>query len=342
MEISTLLISVAGAFSDGLVDLGIHLANESFWTRLLSWLSKTTVDISELGFSAGVSSLKVLLRTEDSFRQRLQEFFRGRLAELQGQVNQFVEDGLKEIEKKEGVGKRLVFLMDSLEKNRGTPSNEREVMANAELLFRNHFDMLQLPYVHCVYSVPAWLPYIITQRQVVLIPAIKFQEERGADLLRHVVLKRFGPESLRLIFGEPNCEGRHSRLDRIIDVSGGTLGDLLRILRVLLLRIDSLPASDATVEAAIEEVKNDFRTNVEDALWMSRISRDKNADLPNSNVNELNRLMRLLENHMVLYFRNATDWYDIHPLVRGHVERMVRDNPSPAPESLNLEERSQS
>jgi len=37
--------------------------------------------------------------------------------------------------------------------------------------------------------------------------------------------------------------------------------------------------------------------------------------------------MRLLETHFILYFKNDNDWYDIHPLVRDEVERIVRLNP---------------
>jgi hypothetical protein len=38
---------------------------------------------------------------------------------------------------------------------------------------------------------------------------------------------------------------------------------------------------------------------------------------------EVNRLTRFLDTHMVLYLKNGTEWYDVHPLVRDEVKAIV-------------------
>jgi len=45
----------------------------------------------------------------------------------------------------------------------------------------------------------------------------------------------------------------------------------------------------------------------------------------------VNRYMRLLDSHLILFYRNDVSWYDSHPLVRDEVERIVTLNPDPTP-----------
>ena len=34
---------------------------------------------------------------------------------------------------------------------------------------------------------------------------------------------------------------------------------------------------------------------------------------------EINRLTRFLDTHVVLYLKNGEEWYDVHPLIRKEV-----------------------
>lgn len=79
---------------------------------------------------------------------------------MRRQVQAFVEDVVKAVQKKDP-DRRVVFLFDSFEKLRGTPSNEQEIMTSIERLFGSSLEILQLPYVHCVYSVPAFVQFFV-------------------------------------------------------------------------------------------------------------------------------------------------------------------------------------
>ena len=57
-----------------------------------------------------------------------------------------------------GTSTNVVFLFDSLEQIRGSLSEEQEVTRSVETLFANYLKLLQIPYLHVVYTVP---PYVI-------------------------------------------------------------------------------------------------------------------------------------------------------------------------------------
>lgn len=251
----------------------------------------------------------------------------------------FVEDVVKAVQKKVP-GQRVVFLFDSFEKLRGTPSNEQEIMASIERLFGSYMEMLQLPYVHCVYSVPAFVQFFVTYGELVIIPTVKVCNKRvpghsdtpyepGLRILRSILEKRLGTHAQRRIFGEPDSQGRYEGVEKLIGASGGALRDLLRLFREVLLAARTLPIPEKTVEQAIATVRNDFKTSVEDARWLHRIHLEQAADPQTSKASDVNRYMRLLDSHLILFYRNDSSWYDSHPLVRDEVARILSVNPDP-------------
>lgn len=146
VEIEELLVVIAGAFSDRLYP---KFLKESYWARFLNYLRSTDVNFSEANFKMDWVSLKAEIRSSPTFKQRVRDLVQSRLPEVRRQVQAFVSEAVEEKEP----GTRVVFLFDSFEKLRGTPSNEQEVMSSLERLLGSYLDMLQLPYVHCVYSV---------------------------------------------------------------------------------------------------------------------------------------------------------------------------------------------
>jgi hypothetical protein len=53
-------------------------------------------------------------------------------------------------------------------------------MTSIERLFGSYLDMLQLPYVHCLYSVPAFVQFFLTNVELVIIPTVKLWEKTRA------------------------------------------------------------------------------------------------------------------------------------------------------------------
>jgi hypothetical protein len=335
VDIVTLLVALAGAFSDALKnELQVDLLGESYWSRLSNFLSKFNVDISQFGIGVGLD-IKMSLSSSPTFRQKLEEALASRVFELKNHVDKFVEDGVKAIREARGDDARIVFLFDSLEQVRGSRSNEQAVIRSVERLFADNYPkMLKLPSVHAVYTVPPWLQFSapgITQSNVNLIPAVRCwnndpersEYREGCDVLYSLIKRRFGDAGFKRCFGEE--AGDYNPLaKKVIDASGGHFRDLLTLLRESLLRAKSLPVTEKVIDAAISAVRSRFLPiAIDDARWLHQISNLRSTELPGTDAESVSRLTRFLDTHFVLYFKDESQWYDIHPLVREEVEAIV-------------------
>ena len=348
IEITDLLIALAGAFSDALEPiLRKEIVHESFWDRLKNFLTNTEVRAKEAGIKAelggealgGIKTgldLKLELKTGSSFRQEVQKLLGSRLGELKNQVNRFFEDGIKLLRQDRGADARVVFIFDQLEQIRGTLQTEQEVIRSVERIFAIHIEMLKIPYVHAVYTVPPWLKFVLPAMvQITLLPTVHLWNndaersrcEPAWEVFRSLVRRRLSDAgSLRLLGGDEAT--RNHLVDRTIAVCGGHFRDLLRLLRDTVVRATSLPAlpvTEAVVDHAINAARRDFLPiSQDDAKWLAEIARVRATALPSPDPGPVNRLTRFLDSHFVLYFVNADEWYDIHPLIREEVAEVVR------------------
>lgn len=116
--------------------------------------------------------------------------------------------------------------------------------------------------------------------------------------------------------------------DRLIEVCGGHFRDLLRLLRDLIARATALPALPVTgglIDTVINSGRRDFLPIAkDDAKWLQEISDERACALPDRGAEAVNRLARFLDSHFALYFTNANDWYDIHPMIRAEVAVVIR------------------
>src|SRR6201999_3697700 len=112
-------------------------------------------------------------------------------------------------------------------------------------------------------------------------------------------------------------------------LSGGHFRDLLRLVSEVVLGARSLPVEPEVVERAIIEVRSNFLPiPVEDARWLNQIATERATPLRGDSAEEAGRLTKFLDTHLVLYLRNGEEWYDVHPLIRDEIARIVAANPS--------------
>lgn len=350
VDITELLIVLAAAFGEAVAELpGAPALTESFWGRLLHFLTNTELSLTQAGvkieaeapmrevfgkLKAGVD-LKLELKTASSFRQSLQRVLHGHLTSLQQQVTEFYADAVQRIRLEKGENTPIVFLFDQLEQMRGGLLTEQDVIHSVERIFTVHLDRLRIPSMHVVYTVPPWLKFVTPGMvAMVLLPARHLWDnnpERTRTVVnwtafRSVVLKRLGDDGLLRLFGEDQEQGMHL-IDQVIGQSGGHLRDLLRLLRDVVLRSasrQSLPATADVVVATINALRRDYLPIArDDARWLAAIARDRVTALPDTEPNAINRLSRFLDSHRVLYFVNAEEWYDVHPLIREEIEKVL-------------------
>lgn len=325
IDISDFLLALAGALGDGLSDeqlLGADPTRETYWERFRNYLRRTKVEFPELRGEAPGASIKMTLKSDPTFKQRLQERLAGHLGSFVADVRQYLEECVRRVKQQHGPGKELVLLVDSVEHIRGTSVNAEQVHTSVETLFAGHADKLHLPLLHVVYTVPPFvkvrypnLSALYEPGGLQVLPAVKLRgddakcNEQGFDVLAEVIQQRGKWQHLL---------GERQRLDRVIAVSGGQFRDLLRILAEIVRRASALPVEDRTVDDAINQIRNEFLPIADDdAQWLATIAATHSASL--QDVSRLPAFARFLDTHLVLCYRNGHEWYDTHPLVREHV-----------------------
>jgi len=333
---TTMLLAVAGAFSDALEQaVGKNLVKESLWQRFSNFLTQTKVEFPEV--SADV--VKMALKSTPTFRQKLRDFLTNRLGELKAEVNRFVEDGVKLARRNAGKPKMpIVFLFDSFDQVRGTLMNEREVMASVTEVFASHFGLLRFPYVHMVYTVHPWLRFVLPGAfTITTLPSVRQWERdpqrtpytQGCDILREIVAKRLGRGAVPRIFGGSDPLSP-PLADELIAMCGGDFRILLLLFRELISLVltwtCSLPVTEEVVQRAIVNVRRQYLPLAEDDMqWLARIETRREAKLPTTKPEDVSRLTRFLDTHLVLFLGNGEDWYDIHPLIREHVKEQAAE-----------------
>lgn len=324
IEIQDLLLVLAGAFGDSLREEGIQVAGDSYWDRLYHWLKTTEVIAKDFEFKAGGVGFKAELRASPTFRQKVTNALRGRLAEVHDQVRNIFEEGFKAIRLARGSDVQVVFLFDSLEQIRGSLFDEQDVIRSVERLFANHAKFLEIPYLHVVYTVPPWLKFVLPGVAMTVLPCVRLWEndsERttcgsGISGFRTLVEKRFTAEGMVRFFGSDPWR----RAGQLLELCGGHFRDLLFLLRETVLRADGLPVGDDAIKNAIINVRSTFLPiPSDDARWLAAIEQERDCLLKTSGAEEVNRLTRYLDTHFVLYLKNGKEWYDVHPLIRNHV-----------------------
>ncbi|MFZ2279626.1 MAG: hypothetical protein WAW39_17650 [Prosthecobacter sp.] len=339
VDIADMLLVIAGAFNDQLIDQGYgDDMKESWWSRAWHYLKTTTVDVTGLeagGDIAGAEAkLKAALQTSPSFRQEVNKALVHRIRELKNKVDEFFAENIQRVRKSAKVKKdvKIVFMFDGLEQIQGTRSNENDVVDSITRLFANSREMLEIPSVHLVYTVPPWLKFVIPGFQTRLIPTVKLWKKKdrarngaGHATMLSILKLRFTDEGFERFFGPLTKKGSHHLADELIEHSGGHFRDLLRLTEEAILRCDDVPVTKESINHAIASIRRNFLPiSREDALILREIAEHRDAIPQTTSPAEVSRLARFLNTHVVLYFINGDEWYDLHPLIRDEVYEITK------------------
>ena len=348
IDITDFLIAIAGAFGDEVKRQSLlpeNATQESYWSRLTAFITRSRIDVTELGGGVNLGAvsfdIKANLKTDPSFRERMQQKMAGYLGALVEDVRAYLQEVVSFIRDAHHDAKGVVLLVDSIEHIRGTSVNAREVQSSVESLFAGNADQLHLPSLHVVYTVPPYvhvlypgLSALYAPGEVQLLQPVKVCDkdarepfQPGLHALERVVAARGDWKTLL---------GDRSSLDRLSLMSGGHLRDLLRLLTMILRSTTRLPVSERTVDIALTRATSEFLPIAKnDAIWLHRIAQTKQAELQDRSA--LQDLARFLDTHLVLCYRNGSDWYDISPLVREEVRKSAEDSAALQGENVQLQ-----
>jgi predicted ATPase len=235
-----------------------------------------------------------------------------------------------------------VILIDSLEHAISTAQIRKTDPVSVETIYLTHTQDLAPLGAHLVYTaLPSFKIYAGDVSRPVWdsvqsITPIKTQTiagelyEPGLATLAQVVGRRSGGGGGG---GGGDDDEQHrltvpSVLDPIALASGGVLRDLLRILRELLRGSSTLPLDMSSVEPVLHRMRDGSQfLSSRDLSYLSHVA--KHQTLPLVSVNERPHIARLLDTNLVLCYRNGSEWYDVHPLLKSDVLRRMHEAPSP-------------
>lgn len=329
LAIEDLMVIVAAALGEK-VDERLQTTSPSYWERFKDFCEQD-VELQGLTLPAGVMDLKIGLAHDKSFWQKMRGALALSLGKLRDDSHAYIRRCVARIRQVEPDRKGVVLIVDSLEKLRSTRTDQfNQVMESVLQVLRDSASFLRLPECHVIYAVP---PYVDQMSAGVessfdgmhgLLPAVKVLErgpsdqlsEDGVRALVRLLELRF---PVHKVFGEDLV-----LLRRLIVQSGGHVRQLLTYCRDLLLqaRDRELPPSAEDIEDVLRPYRRRARFSVGDkAALLYQIMEQGSIEA----IAEEDRadLAQLMDQYLVLCYRNGDDWYEVHPLVRDYVRETV-------------------
>jgi hypothetical protein len=323
IEISDFLISVTAAIAEQAgTCLGDTQIEASYWERFGAFLKNTQVEVTELSLDG---HLKAALRQDPTIKKRLQDHLRGHITRLAEELENFRGVILDKIRAKKGENVKIVLLLDSLERLRGSGDAGDEVFSSIKALFTQYSDLMRLAEIQVVYSVAPYLiklaPQLgarfgvgtlchLTTAHVFKQRSRELDLDYGVPVIRDIIARRYADWE-KLIPA--------ATLDRIIEASGGDLHDLFRLLSIVLLELEFSTDESSVLTYALEQVRRDMTWVTEPQRSRLRYIAENKAPRLSDDADR-DALVHDLETKRVLMYRNGEDWYDVHPLLRPLVD----------------------
>lgn len=198
----------------------------------------------------------------------------------------------------------LVVIVDGLEKMQFRA--ESDGRTNHSMLFVHHAEQLKSPECHIVYTVPIFLAFNDNLRDAFsddpfILPMVNQKSETGLDALRRMIGRRLVIEE---VFEDA------SSVDRLIAMSGGSVRDLLRLVRSSCEGgADNIRPAD--VERAISRMAKELDRLLqnEDLEVLLQIAREQT-------ITSYKTASKLLHLRLVHEYENGVRWADLHPVLR--------------------------
>jgi len=330
IQISDFLISVSAAFA---VEAGKRLGEAGieagYWERLRNLLTNTQITVTETSAKAALPGLtevdiKAAIRLDPTFKQRLQQHLQAHLSTLRAEVEIQMAEIVQKLHARYGRDAKIVLLFDSLERLRGSGEAADKVFTSLRQMFTQFHDMLKLPGIQVVYSIPLYLVRLepqlyalfgdaafcsLTSAHIFLNRSRELDED-GLKVIHDIVTARY-----------PNWRDYlpETQLDRLVEASGGDLRDLFRFLSGVLLELEDSEDAEAAVDYVLGQAARILTWITEPNLNRLRtISQTKR--IPRGSQEDMDALVRDMETKRVLMYLNGDEWYDIHPLLRAYVD----------------------
>jgi hypothetical protein len=281
-----------------------------------AWSEKIVERVKEkqkgLEFGAGFSAIVNLagkVKTQVTTREVTRDVMKPRLSDLIDAINRIIFDAEKEL------GKKILVIIDDLDKVN---------LEKGEELFYKHGAELTQPVCKIIYTIPQPLLFSNKIRQIILqyfdgrkeLHNINVNhrngdvDHSGYKVMREVALMRMEEA---LITEKAMAEA--------IKSSAGILTELVRLIRDaanIANMEDRSRIEEGDVKRAVTGIRNDYIRILgkEDLEILKGVKNTKGK------IGDEDRFHDLLFSLAILEYANDEVWYDIHPTIKGIIERV--------------------
>ena len=324
IELGSFLLAVVTAWID---QTGTVSTSRSPAQRFTDFLTRTKIELGNLTLSLDFGVVKknvqLALSQDLTVVQHIEDTLRANRTGFIAQVHEFVQTLVAEFP----IGKKIVLLVDSLEKFPEKTGSDGKPQDSVLALFQNAH-ALKLPLVHVVYSISylvyeqnRQLPAQLGGAIAVNLSSVHVFEHHStrpdaAGLLRmkELLTKRYAP------WPEFFTE---AQIHAAIENTGGDLRDFMRVLQVALLshRVpNTLRITDVDLAYGYDQIRPSLAIDGHHVGWMTRLQASHEPEL--GDPIDFTVLNRYLQTKHVLAYLNGKTWYALHPLIRVEVAAM--------------------
>lgn len=328
-ELALVLVAGIGEAALELVDERQlpKLLQGGVWERIGEMLRGAFED-SKLSLRFGPVELKPALKQGVGLKAQLAEALGDQPHRLRTFVHDFVRDLAQAL-----APRRLVVLLDDLEKFDVRGDRVVQVYEDMADLFFHSTSILKLPNCHVIYTVP---PYLVFANRALasaydgrlhILPSIKIRErppdpalfEPGLSAMRAMLAHRV---DLDRLFGDE----LDACLRILVSRSGGNLRDLFNMLRdAIELALDSgLPIGRPQLDAAIERHTAHRTLMLMQEEFDLLLAAREHGDLNKLRPEQRGAFIQAMDQQLLLAYWNGSVWYDTHPLVEAVLDREAK------------------
>ncbi|MEA5469510.1 P-loop NTPase fold protein [Spirulina sp. 06S082] len=308
---------------------------ESTKLSLYEWFATKTQTEVETPLKAELSAgfnlfnlIKGKLQSDAFMRRELKQEFERKTTELVARLDEIAAII------QQAIGKEILVIIDDIDKI------DLKVVRE---IFHDNVKMLFKPTMRIIFSIPiATLREIDIRRhlesetsnQIHVMPVAKLypkpdinNREKEVEPRRET-LKTFSDILYERI--DPEIIDRDA-VETIMLKSGGVLRELIRIASVCctkcLLEIrrdksrDDIRINAEILDKALTDIRNDFATPLSKRHYDILVKTYRELQQNTENDEELEKFRALLHGLYILEYRNADQWYDIHPIVYDLLKR---------------------
>ena len=283
-----------------------------------------SVDGQKFSLSLGIGEITTKIKNDSTLRTKINQYLGPQKTNLIQAINQeLLEPAISKLKQQGKQG--LVVIVDNLDRIDNTVKPWGRTQQ--EYLFVDQAEYLTKLNCHVIYTMPLALKFsneygTLTQRfpeEPKILPMVPVRwsdgrvHEKGLELMQQMILARAFPNLLsedRLnkiseIFDAP------ATLDRLCQVSGGHVRDILRLLNPWIMKDKKFPLQGNTLKLIIRERCNEMSLNISNEEWelLRHVKKTKK-------VSDDQGYQKLIRSRFVFEYRDKGElWFDVNPIL---------------------------